>query len=375
MKKDFETYLRELGLTDSLTPTERTRMRELLSEYARMKPARHAMSGGAGTFARFFPQPFAAGFAALLIFALSSTGIAYAAEGTLPGDPLYPVKVQVIEPIQTALITKPAEKVAWHMTLAERRIDEAAALAQKNALTPQTETKLEERFADNVAQAQSLISTDATSSTQIAQSAFATRLSAYDSVLAHIGEGRDASSTLALRHSIHEKIALIEPHDGEAMAAAPMQTAAPRAAMTFSLKATVTPQTKEKSDADLSQIDSTVHATLASTQTLIIEHASELDATSSEDVRKELARAKALTDQAKQLLDEGDKDGAYQTFKDALSAAARLDVLTRAAATLKVNAFTESIEATSTASSSDPAPRDSSHGPQKFFRLRGGKGD
>ncbi|OHA59799.1 MAG: hypothetical protein A2589_03085 [Candidatus Vogelbacteria bacterium RIFOXYD1_FULL_46_19] len=94
------------------------------------------------------PKPVLAGLAVFL-FALS--GVSYAAEGTVPGDFLYPIKTDVNENIISAITPAGEKSNTWHLTQAKRRLAEAVILAQNNQLTPEFENTLVELFSDHVA--------------------------------------------------------------------------------------------------------------------------------------------------------------------------------------------------------------------------------
>jgi len=84
----------------------------------------------------FWPQQTAfrvvAGIATvIIIFGTAGGGTVYAAQSSLPGDILYPVKLSV-ENIQLAVTLDAADKADLHLTLAQRRIDEATEQAQLN---------------------------------------------------------------------------------------------------------------------------------------------------------------------------------------------------------------------------------------------------
>lgn len=102
------------------------------------------------SFWNFMRQPFAYATIGLLILAMTGGGMAYASEGTVPGDLLYSIKVSVTEPIRDALATKLEVRAEWEATKAIRRIDEAEKLASKNKLTPDHRAEIEKRFNDNV---------------------------------------------------------------------------------------------------------------------------------------------------------------------------------------------------------------------------------
>lgn len=70
--------------------------------------------------------------------------VPFAAEGSLPGDVLYPVKVRFNEGVRAQLLFSPYEKMVWETKRVERRVAEARLLAKKGRLTEETENTLEE---------------------------------------------------------------------------------------------------------------------------------------------------------------------------------------------------------------------------------------
>mgnify|MGYP000751777214 CR=1 FL=1 len=80
----------------------------------------------------FFSYQFRMVFAGVMLFLVAGT--ASAASGALPGDLLYPVKINVNEPLKVALAPSPAAKAAVHAELADARIEEAQALAAEGRL-------------------------------------------------------------------------------------------------------------------------------------------------------------------------------------------------------------------------------------------------
>ena len=130
-------------------PSEaRLRIREELMAYADMHAAVPAAI--VSPFQSFFSMRLYAGFAAFLLIIGSVGGTAYAAENTLPGDTLYAVKVGFTEPLQTALTPSGTGKASWHAILAERRLEEAAALAAENNLSTETQAMLAANFTEHV---------------------------------------------------------------------------------------------------------------------------------------------------------------------------------------------------------------------------------
>ena len=97
----------------------------------------------AGRFLVFMHKPVA--LALVVILALGG-GTAYAAEGALPGDALYPVKVDVFEEVVAAVTISDEARVRWDTRRAERRLEEAAELTFEGRMTVEAEAEIEERF-------------------------------------------------------------------------------------------------------------------------------------------------------------------------------------------------------------------------------------
>jgi hypothetical protein len=86
--------------------------------------------------------------AGLLIAAILAMGggTAVAAENTVPGDLLYPVKTQINEEVRSALALGDQAKAAWDNQRAERRLQEVEKLAGENKLTTSTSAMLADKF-------------------------------------------------------------------------------------------------------------------------------------------------------------------------------------------------------------------------------------
>ncbi len=65
----------------------------------------------------------------IILSLLLGSGVAYAAEQSLPGDPLYPVKVSVNENVRGAFAFSPEARAQWETHRLERRFDETERLA------------------------------------------------------------------------------------------------------------------------------------------------------------------------------------------------------------------------------------------------------
>jgi hypothetical protein len=133
--------------------SSRMRMREELSSYVDM----HAASGTAPIPSPYFSHTvsfisssFFRVSAALVLLVSMLGGTAYAANDARPGQPLYQVKLNLTEPVQTALIPSTEGKAAWHAILAERRLEEATDLAVAGKLDTATQNTITDNFTKHV---------------------------------------------------------------------------------------------------------------------------------------------------------------------------------------------------------------------------------
>ena len=88
-------------------------------------------------------KPISFAFALVLCLGVGTT---YASEGALPGDVLYPIKVNVSEKVQGALAVATEDKVHWNATLTTRRLEEAEMLAAQGRLTPTVSAEIESQL-------------------------------------------------------------------------------------------------------------------------------------------------------------------------------------------------------------------------------------
>lgn len=128
-------------------------------------------------------------------------GVPALAEKSVPGDILYPVKVQVTEEIRSSLNRDPYQKVAWETTRLERRITEARQLAKAGKLTPEVQASVLEGVQAQkevtVNEIDSLRTTDAEGA-GLAQLTYATMLDVQSSVL----KADDSASTTAGKSTV-----------------------------------------------------------------------------------------------------------------------------------------------------------------------------
>jgi len=128
-----------------LTDTERAAVRESLALFMTLTPRRTVASKRTMLFGRFTTS-----IATATAAALSMSGIAFAAEGALPGDVLYPVKVSVNEEVRSAFTVDAEAQARWETERAARRLVEAEVLASKGELSEERQRKIETRVKAHV---------------------------------------------------------------------------------------------------------------------------------------------------------------------------------------------------------------------------------
>lgn len=89
------------------------------------------------------PMPI---FASLLVMAMLGGGVSFAAENSLPGEVLYPIKVKINEEVRATLALSGEAKADWEARRAERRLEELEKLAVAGKLNPEVKAKIEANF-------------------------------------------------------------------------------------------------------------------------------------------------------------------------------------------------------------------------------------
>lgn len=136
-----------------LRPQEKIAMREQLLTHMKKIPVQESASFAerASEMLAMFLHGFVPRLAlsAFVLFVLGGSA-AYAAQSTLPGDTLYPIKVNVYEPVVSWFTVTADAQASWNADRALRRLEEAEQLAARSALTHDTLTEIERRFAEHV---------------------------------------------------------------------------------------------------------------------------------------------------------------------------------------------------------------------------------
>lgn len=152
---EFFQHLKKEALNIKLSLDEKQSLRVALYDAMKRPPAVmpvvKVVRAARSTYVWFSPR-FIMPLATFLVIVLG-TGTAYAAQGALPGDPLYPIKLHVNEEVEMALATTPAQKATTEQHIAERRVAEAQTLEAQGRLDATTTQELEDSFNEHASRA------------------------------------------------------------------------------------------------------------------------------------------------------------------------------------------------------------------------------
>ena len=158
--KKFLNNLKQEAQHIRMSDAERSAMRTRIFEGQSLKsPELRTVLGRRSPYV-FMSYHLRMTMAGLLLFVIAGTGTVSAAQGALPGDLLYPIKVSVNEKVEVALAPTPAAKAEVQVRLAERRVDEARELSARGRLDKKTAKALTDDFVEHAAQAIALAEPD-----------------------------------------------------------------------------------------------------------------------------------------------------------------------------------------------------------------------
>jgi hypothetical protein len=207
--KRFSEQLKKKSETIRMRASEKTELQSRIVAFMEYHPLPAAVKATPVPKGKIMPEPYRVvaiprhymrmfiGATAMLFVVV----VPALAENAIPGDILYPVKVNVTEEIRSGLSTNSYEKVVWETTRLERRVSEARLLAQAGKLTPDAEAEVlaaVQVHSDKAKrQIESLRATDADGAA-LAQMTFATMLDVQSSVL----KSDDSASTTAGKSTV-----------------------------------------------------------------------------------------------------------------------------------------------------------------------------
>jgi hypothetical protein len=201
---DFFTQFQNKARTLKLSHDEKQVMRVQLYNYLESNQGFEAasvapkQSRSVPSMYYWYSPRFAVPFAALVLIVLGG-GTTFAAQGALPGEALYAVKINVNEKVATTLATTPEAKAQVNAQLATNRLEEAEALASTGKLNAAVTAQLASNFEMHAKEAQdttgSLESNDPGTAAKL-DAEFDGTLAAHGAILALIGDDSSNDDTV-----------------------------------------------------------------------------------------------------------------------------------------------------------------------------------
>jgi len=150
--KFSEKKLKEALKTIRMSRDERTAIRRTLQRHmnAYSKPIKSPFIQHAH---RFVLRPMQVMTIMLVVLISSGTGLSYAANEALPGDPLYGFKIGITEELKT-ITMKDDVRANYEVTRAAKRLEETAQLALTGRLDHEAETVIREQLTIHTQKAQ-----------------------------------------------------------------------------------------------------------------------------------------------------------------------------------------------------------------------------
>lgn len=194
MSKRIKNFLGILN-SPKLKPADKIFIKQELITFMNANPVR-IENPGRHIFYTLTHKHMFAGALVGIILAVSG-GVSYAAQGALPGDILYPIKVNINEEIRASLTFDKEAKAEYEAQRYGRRISEAIILADQGALDAEHKAGLEVKLAEHKAKVEELSidlesKGNLTAATNV-QSSLAARVHAYNQAIKHFS----ASSTIS----------------------------------------------------------------------------------------------------------------------------------------------------------------------------------
>lgn len=317
----------------SLTPDEKSAGREMLRSYMALTPMRVSAEASVRQVMRKPVFGFASSplirkamsvFSLVLAFMISAGSVSYAAEGSLPGDVLYPVKVGINEEVRATLAPTAQAKAAWEAERAERRLAEAETLATRGELGTETRIALEADFHRHAGRAKDRIagfsSTEDLGIAADISAHFEGSLQAHKKIMAMLAadaDNDDDTEVQALEASIDDESAAAEEARGKRDAKIAVEAAAD-----------VKNGAEGRRGAALNKI-AEVRAYLSSKR-------ADLGADAAAQAEARLAAAEATVAEGNASFDAGEYGAAFASFAKAQRQAQEAKLLIRADHDLKV---------------------------------------
>ncbi len=139
--------LKEQSERMALAPDERLSLRESLLSYIDKNPVKN-IPVEEPVRSSFFKRSFV--FVLVLIVVFAGGGISYAAQRSLPGDTLYPVKVKINEPVRSFFAFSDKNRAEVDADIASDRLSEAETLNKQSRLSPAVKAQIVANFSEHI---------------------------------------------------------------------------------------------------------------------------------------------------------------------------------------------------------------------------------
>lgn len=347
MKINLIEYIQKVATHVSLSASEREKMENVVTEYMKMKPlttvssaslVRHgSVRGNLFSYVAFITNKKYMPIA-IIIALLLSGGVSYAAEGSMPGDVLYPVKVHVNENVGGAFALSPEAKAVFEAKLAERRITEATNLSAEHKLTLEQKKKLESDFAEHadlaLAHTKDLEDKDSAVAIDLS-SKFESNLFAHEAILADLNAKGDVEDFV---NSVHAKALLVGKVRTDVENKAGVQAQHSEDASTQNDSSTVAHADSGVQKEVALATGVSAKRAISDTSTLLNNSTSaNLNASAVANARAQIDSASMLVAQGDALIIKNDFVAAFHLYQNALVRVKRLAVYINASNNLKIN--------------------------------------
>lgn len=144
-------YLADANVPLALSDTEKFEGRDALEQFMHHHPVIAQRPSWFDVLASLCLSRISIlGVSACFIAVGTGSVMALASEGAIPGDVLYPVKVEVMEPLRERFLRTSEERAAWQVRKIERRMGEAKTLLARGKLTDRTRAVIERHMGENM---------------------------------------------------------------------------------------------------------------------------------------------------------------------------------------------------------------------------------
>ena len=313
---------------------------------------------------------------AVVLVVFAGGGTAAAAQGALPGDVLYPVKISVNEAVEAALATTPVARAEVSVKHTVRRVEEAEVLAARGELTAETGEKLAATFEVHAQSASELadkVEAEDPAAAESLRTKLESSLSAHGEILAMLTvggaaanqEGTGAVAARVLSRTIASARPAVAPIAMRAAKTAPASTEPTAMSMSLSVAsdtatsaqatATVAPeadmaigdeQGEEEREREQSAIRIRIRAIeqVAAARAQFDDNKDDLPGSAITQVSGEFAAIEQLMELGSTTLATGHFTEAQNDYAEALRRAVKIDVLLRAQTRLQQNIISPILE-------------------------------